>query len=223
MSDTDSFIDEVTEEVRRDRLYGYFKKYGWIGAVIVLLIVGGTAWREWDQSKENASAQALGDAILRASEISDAKESAERLATIPTDTANQAAVLAFERATELANAGDQKAAAELLNTIAVDPELAPIYRQIAGFRALVVDVDQPDDVRRAGFEGLIQNGGVLRVLSEEQLALMDLEAGNTDEALTRLTAIAQDAEATEGLRRRASQLIVALGGELPETVGGTTE
>ena len=29
MSDTDSFIDEVTEEVRRDALFAQFRRYGW--------------------------------------------------------------------------------------------------------------------------------------------------------------------------------------------------
>ena len=36
MSNPDSFIDEVTEEVRRDRLFAMFRKYGWIGVAIVL-------------------------------------------------------------------------------------------------------------------------------------------------------------------------------------------
>jgi hypothetical protein len=44
VSNPDSFIDEVTEEVRRDRLFGLFRKYGWIGLVVILGIVGGTAW-----------------------------------------------------------------------------------------------------------------------------------------------------------------------------------
>ena len=44
MSDTYSFIDEVTEEVRRDRLFGYFRRYGWIPAVIIVALVGGTAY-----------------------------------------------------------------------------------------------------------------------------------------------------------------------------------
>jgi len=47
MSDTDSFIDEVTEEVRRDQLYGYLRKYGWIAAVVILAIVCGAAWNEY--------------------------------------------------------------------------------------------------------------------------------------------------------------------------------
>ncbi len=36
MSNNDSFIDEVNEEVRRDKLYALFRKYGWIGVVAVL-------------------------------------------------------------------------------------------------------------------------------------------------------------------------------------------
>lgn len=45
MSDTDSFIEEVTEEVRRDRLFGLMRRYGWIAVLAVLLLVGGTAYR----------------------------------------------------------------------------------------------------------------------------------------------------------------------------------
>ena len=43
MSNPDSFIEEVTEEVRRDRLFALFRKYGWIGVVLVLAIVGGAS------------------------------------------------------------------------------------------------------------------------------------------------------------------------------------
>ena len=56
MSDTDSFIDEVTEEVRRDQLFLMLKKYGWIGGVAVVLIVGGAAIREYGKSEDRAAA-----------------------------------------------------------------------------------------------------------------------------------------------------------------------
>ena len=38
MSDTDSFIEEVTEEVRRDRLYKFLRKYAWVGILAVVTI-----------------------------------------------------------------------------------------------------------------------------------------------------------------------------------------
>ena len=46
MSNSDSFIDEVTEEVRKDRLFQLFRRYGWIAGVVIVLIVGGAAWNE---------------------------------------------------------------------------------------------------------------------------------------------------------------------------------
>ena len=40
MSNPDSFIDEVTEEVRRDKLFALFRKWGWVGVLLVVVIVG---------------------------------------------------------------------------------------------------------------------------------------------------------------------------------------
>ena len=51
MSNPDSFVDEVTDAVRRDRLFAAFRKYGWIGVVLVVLIVGGAAYNEWQKAQ----------------------------------------------------------------------------------------------------------------------------------------------------------------------------
>jgi len=50
----------------------------------------------------------------------------------------------------------------------------------------------------------------------EQLALIQIEQGETDGALTALQALQQDQEASATLRSRVAQVIVALGGP-PET------
>ena len=42
MSNSDGFIEEVTEELRRDQMLAKLKKYGWIAVLAVLLIVGGS-------------------------------------------------------------------------------------------------------------------------------------------------------------------------------------
>ena len=54
MSTEDSFVDEVTDAVRSDRLYAAFRKYGWIGIVAVLLIVGGAGYNEWQKAQTAA-------------------------------------------------------------------------------------------------------------------------------------------------------------------------
>ncbi|MEO1464520.1 MAG: hypothetical protein AAFU82_19830, partial [Pseudomonadota bacterium] len=59
-------------------------------------------------------------------------------------------------------------------------------------------------------------------LAEEQLALLDIEEGNADAALSRLQTLIRDAEATPDLQQRALQVIVALGGSpVPDAAGNT--
>ena len=72
MSDSDSFIEEVTEEVRRDRLFALFRRYGWIPAVAIVLLVGGAAVNEYLKAQERGRAERLGDAILVALENDEA-------------------------------------------------------------------------------------------------------------------------------------------------------
>jgi hypothetical protein len=116
---------------------------------------------------------------------------------------------------------DPKGAAARLMEIAEMTDVAPVYRQIATLKAAMIPDSGIDaDVRRARLDDLALGGGVIRLLAEEQLAYLDIEAGSEAAAIERLNAISADAEATAGLRRRATQVIVALGGE-PVLPGGT--
>jgi hypothetical protein len=213
VSDTDSFIEEVTEEVKRDRLFKLLKRYGWIGVVVVLGIVGGTAFREYRVAQHAAAAQAFGDQILTALDGAEAADRAQALAGIGAEQAGAQAILQMLIAAEESEAQDTGAAVSRLEQVAQNAEIPTIYRQIASYKALTAGASTMDaQTRRAGFEALAVPGQPLRLLAEEQLALIDIETGAREAALERLDAISQDAEATAGLRRRASQLIVALGG-----------
>jgi len=70
--------------------------------------------------------------------------------------------------------------------------------------------------RRAALEGISAPGRAFRTLAAEQLAYLLIEEGKKDEAIAALSALMQDQEAPQGLRGRAGQVIVALGGKLPE-------
>jgi hypothetical protein len=63
LSLNESFIQEVSDEVRRDRLYTLFRKYGWIGVFLILLLVGGAGVNEWRKSKERLAAEQNGDEL----------------------------------------------------------------------------------------------------------------------------------------------------------------
>ncbi|EPX81994.1 hypothetical protein [Salipiger mucosus] len=219
MSETDSFIDEVTEEVRRDRLFGMMRRYGWIAILLVVLIVAGAAWREYAASRDRAEAQAFGDAILAALEPQDPEARAEALASVEAPGAQGAAVLRMLESAERASAGNEDAAVSALEGVAGNGEVPEIYREIAAFKAVTRAGEAMSvEDRRQRLEALATPGRPLRLLAEEQLALLEVEQGEGDAAVERLGRIVEDSEVTPGLRQRASQLIVALGGA-PEEAG----
>ena len=219
MSDTDSFIDEVNEEVRRDRMFNLFRRYGWIAVAAVLLLVGGAAWNEWRASQEQAQAEAMGDAIVAALNLETASARAAALQEIEVTQAS--AIVQLLSAAQLASDDRGDEAVAQLTAVHSNEALPLIYRQIAEFKSLVIaDAGQSVETRRNGFEGLISSGSALRVLSEEQLALLDIGANDVGGALVRLQRLLEDSEITPGVRRRATQLITALGAKPGDTPTG---
>jgi hypothetical protein len=214
MSDTDSFIDEVTEEVKRDKLYAVLRRYGWIAVVGVVAIVGGASYNEWSKSKAQTIAQANGDAITAALASGDeALARAEALGTAGI-TGSARIVADMIRAGELHAAGDSKAAITALAPYTVDATLDAIYRDLAILKTAMIGAKDitPED-RITQLAGIASPGAPYRLLAEEQIATAQVEMGDIDAAVDGLRAISQDVEATEALRRRSLQMIVALGAD----------
>ena len=215
MSNPDSFINEVTEEVRRDRLFAMFRKYGWIGGLVVVAIVGGAAYSEWQKAQALARAEGFGEAMLDALDIGGASERRAAMGSVPADGA-QLALRALMVASDPAE--DKAAALAALDALIADVTQPEIYRDMAQLRRVMeAGTDMALADRRAALEGISAPGRAFRVMAAEQLAYLMLEEGNTEAAIAALATLMQDQEATQGLRARAAQMITALGGSLPET------
>ncbi|MEM6376143.1 MAG: hypothetical protein AAF686_07865 [Pseudomonadota bacterium] len=211
MSDTDSFIDEVSEEVRKEKLFATLRKYGWIGVLCVILLVGGAAWNEWRKAQERAEAEALGDAILSALERDDRASRASALSLIEAPEGAAEAVVGLLAAGERAPS-DPRAAAEQLLALSEDPTVPNVYRQVAVLKAVTLPGSGLDiATRRERLTALVPGGGITRLLAEEQLALLLLEEGQRNAAIDRLQLLRIDAEITASMAQRVTQLIVALG------------
>jgi hypothetical protein len=214
LSNPDSFIDEVTEEVRRDRLFAMFRKYGWIGVVLVALIVGGAAWNEWQKSREIARAQAFGDAMLDAMDLGAPQDRVAAVAAVPVD-GSQATVQALMLASD--PAADKAGALAALDKLIADASQPQLYRDLAVVRrVMVAGADSPLADRRAALDSVAAPGRAFRTLALEQLAYLLIEEGKKDEAIAAFAALMQDQEAPISLKRRAGQMITALGGTPPD-------
>lgn len=214
MSNTDGFIEEVTEEVRREKLYGYLRRYGWIAVALVILVVGGAAWSEYRNAQREAAAQAAGDDLLNALNIVDDAERTETISQLSVDGSG-AAVAELLKASALQEADDVAGAAAILNGLASNEDVPQMYRDLAEFKAAILPSDDSAD-RLANLERLAEPGQPFRLLALEQIAYAQLDQGETDAAVTTLQRIVEDAAVGRGLRERAQTLMVALGEPIPE-------
>ncbi|MCU0856681.1 MAG: hypothetical protein MUF63_17990 [Rhodobacteraceae bacterium] len=171
MANSDSFINEVTEEVRRDRLYAMFRRYGWIAVLLILLLVAGAAWNEWRKAQARAEAEARGDALLAALEAGDPAAQGAALEALRTGGPAEP-VIALLDAAQAASTDGPAVGIERLNAMAADPATPQLYRDLATLKAAMTGAGlTPPDARIAALEPLSAPGGAFRALALEQIAL----------------------------------------------------
>jgi hypothetical protein len=216
LHDSDSFISEVSEAVRRDRLASTLRRYGWLIAALIVLIVGGAAVNEWLKIRSARLAAASGDALRAALAETDTATRDGMLDDIAAAGGPSAVLARFAAAGSRAQAGDRDGAAAALAAIADDGAVPELYRSLAALqKVMMLGEAMPASERAATLEVLTADGAPFRPLALEQRALMHLDAGDKPAAITDLEAVLADTGATEALRARARQLIVASGGALP--------
>lgn len=212
MSNSENFIDEVTDDLRRDRLFAALRKYGWIGIVAVVAIVGGTAYTEYAKIAKADKAQAFGDAVMDAMDLGGPEDRRTALAAVPAQDTQQV-VLQLLLASDPVENRDASIAA--LTALANDASQPQGYRDLAQLRLVVLQgKDSALAERRMVLEAIAVPGRAYRTLAQEQLAYLLVEEGKTQDALAALTRLTTDQEAPMGLRARVQQMIVALGGEV---------
>jgi hypothetical protein len=213
MSESDSFIQEVTEEVRRDRLFGYLRRYAWIAALAVALIVGGAAFNEWRKAQTRAEAQALGDAILAALEAPSPDARAEALAALDPD-AEADDLVALLRAAERQVAGATGDAAAALRPLASAEDGPVAFADLAALKLVLMGGEAVDAATRAQLlERLAEPGAPFRLLALEQQALALAAEGERAAAIEAARALMEEPGLTRAMAQRTAQLLVALGAE----------
>jgi hypothetical protein len=195
--------------------------------VAVVAVVGFAAWNEWSKSQAEARAQALGDAIVEALEDPDAagrRATLQRLAEEQDATGSAAdervAVLNLLLAADSLERGEIDTALPALQRVAANEALPASYRQLAQLKRIILGADQLSvEERESALTGLAAPGQAFRPLALEQLALLRLETGDTEGARAQLESLMSEPDLSPDLRRRVTQLIVVLGGEVGNDLG----
>ena len=212
MSETDSFIQEVTEEVRQDQMLALWKKWGPFIIGGIALIVGVAAYWSWSQSQTRAAAEARGGTFIAA----DPLEVDSQLA-LP-DLVDGPAVLLAELAAAgaLANDGRDEDAAAAYKAVADRADTPPEYRDLAALQYARL-VGGSEGI--AALEPLMGDDRPFRVLALELRGTLHLGLGDLSAAHADWQAVMADPVATPGARQRAAAALAATGGEIVEQSG----
>lgn len=219
-NDTDSFVNEVDESLRQDRMLAVAKSYGpWIIGAFVAVIVAVGAWQVWQyqvtsSARRHADEYAQAQEKMRSGDLDGAKTDFERLTTegpgIYRNMARMelAAVLATQGDLEGALAGFDEAA-ERAND--------PVMKQTAQLRAAYIAAETQDFAAlRERLTPLIDSNTRISYLARELLAIEAWEAGEIDLARDTLEALSLAFDAPEAVRNRA-QIALAVIGPAPAT------
>ena len=210
MSESDSFIQEVTEEVRQDRMFALWKKWGPFILAAIVLVVGAAALWSWNNARQRAEAEARGAALLA--------PNADRQALVDRIEPPARIVAEFAAAAELARSGDAADLAEAVRRyrgIAARGDIAEHYRQLALLQAVRLEAVSADPSAALTELAPLIDGSPYALLARELAAALHLKAGDREAAHAELQAILADPRATSSLRLRAQELLTASGGDLP--------
>jgi hypothetical protein len=215
MSDDDSFIREVNEELRSDQIKTVWKRFGpFIIALAVLIVVGvggSQAYLYW----QGLQASASGDKFLSALKLIEEKkndDAAKALETLGKDGFGSYPVLARLRlATLKAEKGDAAGAISDFSEIGKDNGVPQAIKDAAKLRAawLLVDKGTYEQVS-AEVEELAVPASFTRHSAREALGLAAYKSGDYAKARSWFQLIVDDPEAPGGASQRARMMLALI-------------
>ena len=212
MAEQDSFIQEVTEEVRRDRMFAVWKKYGPIAIGAVVLLIAGTAAKGWWDSRIEAEKQQLGSRMLAAAEIEDPIDAAEAFSALAAEGGYAYPVLAKLRAAQsFAAGGEVERAIALYEEVSAAGDADARLRELAQLRIVMLQSETAEPASLLSrLAELSAPGAPWRMTALEFEAAAHLRAGDADAAIASLQSIIDDEAALPTAAARARELIEAV-------------
>jgi hypothetical protein len=214
--DSDTFLREVDEELRRERVGSFVTRYGWYilgGALLILAAIGFYIW--W-QHRQNVQAGELSEKLIQAEEqvaAGNAKAAAPTIDELAaSDRVGYRVSGLFLRANAQVATGAVPAAIETLKTIANDTEAPQPHRDAAVIRQTQLEFDNmPPDQLIQRLRPYAQAGNAYHGTAGEMLGVALIRQQKFQEAGRVFEAIAKDRSVPDSIRARAIQMASSLG------------
>lgn len=217
---SDQFIREVDEEIRREQLKTLWDRFGLyiIGTcVAVVAITGGyRGWIWW----EGKVAAERGDRYIAASTLlSDGNptEASSLLEELEADGGSYGVLARLRLAGIQASEGNNSEAIAAFDDIATDSSVETIMRDLARVRSALLMLDEGDAAGAAKkVKDLSNAGNAWRHSAREIQATAAYMNGELEEARDLLLSIEQDAVAPSDARQRAALMLSLVDSLLPD-------
>lgn len=222
MADDDDIRDEfllkeVSDELKKERYAELWKAYGnyVIGAAVALVLAmsGYQGWTTYQQGQREAEGEKFAQAQTLA-EGGRPAEAAAAFAALAEEAGAGYATLSRLRAAALqAKAGDTGGAVAIYDSLAGDSSAGETYRDLAVLLSVLHQLDSGDpDALMARLAPLTAEDIPWHYSALELTALLADRAGDRDRAREIFTRLGDDAGAPQGLRARAREMLIYLGG-----------
>ena len=216
MANPESFLEEVAEEVRRDRLFKFFKKNGWIIAFVVVATLCASIAYEWRKNSEISRAKLNGDLLTLALEKSQ-KGNLEELLDLLSDnspylrpSSDLMAVTKLYYAELLYNIdNDSSESLNVLEEIFYNESISTTLRQLAKIKYLLM-FSGDNKVKQDLIDELSSPDNHYRFLAQEHKMQTYLASGMSDEANRQIDLLLNNLEVSEQQKRRLMDLKLAI-------------
>src|SRR5690348_14406070 len=213
---SDTFVREVDENLRRDRVRDFFKENGtWlvVGVILFLAACGGIIW--YQQHRVERAEGHVEQLAQIYKDISTGNTSAvpKQLDDLSKSSSKSVRASAmFTRAALAIQQNDQKTAISTYKSIADDSSFPDAYRNAALIRQTALEFDQlqPQDIITR-LQPLTKAGDPWFGSAGEMTALALVKQGKNAEAGQLFAAIAKDKTVPASIRNRAIQISGTLG------------
>jgi hypothetical protein len=212
----EAFLREVDDDLRRDRMEQFAKKYGtWLIAAVVVFLIAVAAYLYW-QKKQQDKASAQSEELMSIyNDIGAGKTDAAKKRLQPLESASSDLVRSLALLTEAAIAlptNDRDTALAKYKMVSADKDLPDPYRNLALIRTTTLEFDKlkPEEVI-SRLEPLTKPGNPWFGSAGELTAMAYIKQGHNDQAGRLFAAIAADMQVPETVRSRAVQIAGTLG------------